>query len=126
MSKVFNFSCYAILSVDNLDDPESDPDSPQLRGFWPDKASADAAAVAMEAERLAAHEQRWRGYGFPHHPASITRYAVIPLTDVEHEDFWHLEDALEAAAKLQLQGIGKLPSVSVAAEDAALETAVRE
>lgn len=126
MPKLFNFSCYAVLSVDNLDDPESDPDNPQLRGFWPDKASADAAAVAMEAERLTAHTQRWRGYGFPHYAPSITRYAVIPLTDVEQPDFWHLEDALEAAAKLQLQGIGKLPSASVAAEEAALETAVSQ
>lgn len=105
--RLFNFSCFAVLSIDNCDDPESDPDSPALRGLWSNEASARLAVGKMEAERLAAHEQSWKGWGYPHPDPSITRYAIVSLTDVEASDLSDLETKLETAARLNVAGIGK-------------------
>lgn len=105
--RLFNFSCYAVLSIDYCDDPETEPFSPELRGFWPDEASAQLAVGALEAERLAAHEQSWKGWGWPHPALPVTRYAVVSLVNVEAAHLDDLENKLQTAAKLHIAGIGK-------------------
>jgi hypothetical protein len=110
--RLFNFYCYALLSVDHCDEPDNEPDSPNLLGFWPDAASANATAKEMEERRVAGHIEWWKKHpmNLYHSEAtqiSVTRYAVIPLSQVEADDLSDLETKLEQAARLHIAGVGK-------------------
>lgn len=123
LNPIFNFSCYAVLSVDHCDDPDGygDPDSPELRGFWPDEETARRAAASMEEERIAEYRAWWEKsrlniFRRPAEAIPITRYAVIPLSRIEADDLSDVEANLKTAARLQLQGFGQSSPASPSAE----------
>lgn len=117
--KIFNFSCYAVVTIsrDDSDDPKDW--STNLAGMWLERCAAEAAIGEMEVARQAYHDnslQEWRnkfGYWWDR-PLEPLSYALVPLSEVEAHFLSEVEDALCEAAKLQLKGIGRESAKEIA------------
>jgi hypothetical protein len=112
----FNFDCYAVLSIDTLDDrpeDEREPEHPELHGFWLGRVEAENAIVDLKAEREAervAEEERWRTQWGARQKVvySTLLYVVVPLKEIESNgDLSDLEEDLQEAAELMSRGIGQ-------------------
>jgi hypothetical protein len=117
MNTFFHFDCWALLSIGDLtysgDDNKMIPTPhedlyAELIGLWPTEAGAREASLKIEAQRdkmnRENHEKFWRG--LPLSPPSRVFYAFVPVRDVSAKTWSGIESKLEAAAKLQLCGVG--------------------
>ena len=112
MRKLFHFECFAVLSIDTNDhDPEGEPDSPELRGFWLTQEAAEQAIETMKAERTLSQDRQdenWRRQWGPWvRPLarSTVNYVVVPYSDVNSKHLSELEDDLETAAAMRGRGV---------------------
>ena len=110
----FHFACYALCEIGFYEDEgTSEVESAKLIGFWLTQEEADLAARGRESRLRAEHEARykvsngrWPAWPWNNPGYTPNHYEIVPLSSVRFDDLMDLDQAIEAAAKARVAGVG--------------------